>query len=51
MKQKTVRKLNKKYGTKLNAEDIKTISTSSNKDKTSVYKTAEKKLKLKPASS
>ena len=51
MKQKTVRKLNKKYGTKLNAEDVKMIAQTANKDKASVYKTVEKKLKLKPVSS
>ena len=51
MKKKTIRKLNKKYGTNLKAEDIKLIAQSSNKDKASIYKTAEKKLKLKAASS
>lgn len=50
MKKKTVRKLNKKYGTNLSAEQIKVISESSNKDKASVYKSAEKKLKLKAVS-
>ena len=50
MKKKTIRKLNKKYGTNLKAEDIKLIAQSSNKDKSSIYKTAEKKLKLKVAS-
>ena len=50
MKQKTIRKLNKKYGTNLTAEQVKIIANSSNKDKTSVYKTAEKKLKLKTVS-
>lgn len=51
MKQKTVRKLNKKFGANLKAEDVKMIGQSSNKDKASVYKTVEKKLKLKPVSS
>lgn len=50
MKQKTIRKLNKKYGTNLKAEDIKVIAEGANKDKASIYKTAEKKLKLKAAS-